>query len=465
MSAVSALTLREAILPLTQSFTPSELQTVKVENNWTSGSGANARDKYYKMYLPVCDDPSKKELFFYVIDQFLDAMSADRLHLTTGAERYSKFRMVVEGSLRLTWQTISASRVPKTTDTFEEDLRKFIATYFAPTARDDQLEYLRGATKPFTMTTEALAARIRVISRLGRLLPGSYDADNSANLTLFNTETEYKRALFSMVPTAWRIKFAETAHELDSADYTYAMLTRYLSLQEAIEKRSRGTKRTREGSGYSGGRGRGRGSGRGRGRGGYGRGNYGRGFGGRGSYGQGYGVPPGAPYGSGNRYIQAAQGGRYGPRPGFVTPNSGGRGNQTPRSGQQGSQSGASYSQSPRRPMLPQGRGPTPYFPQFMADESHYQDHSQGYDQFYAQDQFYQDYGYNGGEMYYGDEHYYQQDQMYYPEGNYYDGGDQYYGDEGTGNQDQGPSDGQDQGGNGGDNQGNEVHFLQDFGY
>ena len=77
MSAVSALTLREAILPLTQSFTTSELHTVKVENHWTSGTGANAREKYYKMYLPVCDDPSKKELFFYVIDQFLDAMSTD----------------------------------------------------------------------------------------------------------------------------------------------------------------------------------------------------------------------------------------------------------------------------------------------------------------------------------------------------------------------------------------------------
>ena len=105
-------------MPLTQSFTTSELHTVKVENHWTSGTGTNAREKYYKMYLPVCDDPSKKELFFYVIDQFLDAMSADRLHLTTGSERYSKFRMVVEGSLRLTWQTISASRNNKTADSF-----------------------------------------------------------------------------------------------------------------------------------------------------------------------------------------------------------------------------------------------------------------------------------------------------------------------------------------------------------
>ena len=63
MLAVSALMLQEAIILLAQSFVALELHTVKVENHWTSGTGTNVRDKYYKMHLPVCDDPSKKELF------------------------------------------------------------------------------------------------------------------------------------------------------------------------------------------------------------------------------------------------------------------------------------------------------------------------------------------------------------------------------------------------------------------
>ena len=49
------------------------------------------------------------------------------------------------------------------------------------------------------------------------------------------THTEYKCAVFSMVPMSWSIKFAETAHELDDNNYIYTMLTSYFSLQEAIE--------------------------------------------------------------------------------------------------------------------------------------------------------------------------------------------------------------------------------------
>ena len=61
-----------------------------------------------KIYIPVCDDFSKSQLFFYFIDQFLDSMYNDQLRPSTGASRYSKFRIVVEESLCLSWQTLSA---------------------------------------------------------------------------------------------------------------------------------------------------------------------------------------------------------------------------------------------------------------------------------------------------------------------------------------------------------------------
>ena len=84
------------------------------------------------------------------------------------------------------------------------------------------------------MTTEALAACLRVVSRLGRLLLGSYNANNQVYLPLYSLETEYKRALFGMMPLAWHIKFVESAFKLDDVNYSYSQLTRYLSLQEAI---------------------------------------------------------------------------------------------------------------------------------------------------------------------------------------------------------------------------------------
>ena len=251
---------------------------VKVENHWTestTGTRSADRDRTAKVYLPLIEDPSQKELFFYVIDQFYDAMGSDRLNLKNEAF-YTKFRFVLGGSLRLEWQTISAAQNNKDLDHFHQDVRALIDEHFASTARDDQLEYMRGAFKPFGMSVEALAARIKVISRLSRFLPGSWDGTN--RLYLYETDSQYKRVLFTMVPMAWRIKFAETAHQLDDQNYKYSSLVQYLSLQEAIEKNARGKKRAHESSGSHGGRGRGssRGCGRGGGRGSYGRGNFGQ---------------------------------------------------------------------------------------------------------------------------------------------------------------------------------------------
>ena len=127
MSAVAALSLREAIIPLQQSFNIEDLYTVKVEHQWEEGNPAVSRS--YKTVLPVIDDPSKKEQFFYVIDQFMDACSNDRLHLSQGPQRYNKFREVLQGSLRLSWQTISANRGNnKSTNSFDEDVRALIST-------------------------------------------------------------------------------------------------------------------------------------------------------------------------------------------------------------------------------------------------------------------------------------------------------------------------------------------------
>ena len=139
---------------------------VKVENHWTeptAGTRSADRDRTAKVYLPLIEDPSQKELFFYVIDQFYDAMGSDRLNLKNEAF-YTKFRFVLGGSLRLEWQTISAAQNNKDLEHFHQDVRALIDEHFASTARDDQLEYMRGAFKPFGMSVESLAARIKVIS-------------------------------------------------------------------------------------------------------------------------------------------------------------------------------------------------------------------------------------------------------------------------------------------------------------
>jgi hypothetical protein len=65
MLAVVALALPEAIIPLQATFKQEDLMTVKVEHTWTTGQGNATRDCHAKIYLPICEDPSKKEFFLH----------------------------------------------------------------------------------------------------------------------------------------------------------------------------------------------------------------------------------------------------------------------------------------------------------------------------------------------------------------------------------------------------------------
>ena len=463
MSAVSALTLKEPIIPIVSSFDPANVRTAKVEHEWTTG-GANPRDEFAKMYLPVCDDPSQKELFLYVVDQFMDATHDERLHLSTGPIRYTKFRIVLSGALRISWQTISDGRANKTVNTFAEDLRALVGMFLAPASRDDQLEYMRSITKPFTMSCETLGARIQVVSRLGRFLPGSF-YDNDYH-DLYETPTAYKRAYFMLMPTAFKIKFAENGSQLDNDACALQNLIRFMAIQEAISKGRSSSKRRYEGS-SGGNRSRPR-LGGGSGRGGFGRGSfggrgspggfsygssYGRGRGFQGNYNYSGGMYQGAPA---NRWGWSGQGrGRGQSMSAPTTPRSpaarGGRMvSTTGRGGSSyGRGSGSYYGRGPRYATAAPGAGPAPSVPNFMVDQA---------------DQYYHDDG--------GHEQYYQEE--YGPEDHYYqDGGDyqaydeQYYGDHasGQGESYQGESTtGAEEKQEAQESEGQDAHWLEEFG-
>ena len=262
--SLATVTLHNVIIPLLPSFCTEDLHTVKVEHCWMTGNGANTVDHSSKMYLPTCDDPSNKELLLYVINQFLNAAHNDRLHLSTGALHYSKFQDIIGGNLRIIWQEISDAQGAKTVDSLMEDMDVLVGCYLAPTAYQDQLEYLLTATKQFQMSCEQLGSCLRVISHLGHYLPGSTVAGIRFNL--FATNDVVKRAYFSLMPAAWKIKFAESGQILNNIAYEYQNLVWFMAIQEALSKRSHGDQSSKwKAPGYSGGHGTG-----GRGRGGHG---------------------------------------------------------------------------------------------------------------------------------------------------------------------------------------------------
>ena len=414
LTSLSAVTLREAILPLVPTFRPEDLRTTKVENRWTP---QNQNERYAKMYLPVCDDPSHKEVFLYVIDQFLDAAHNDRLHLSTGPVRYTKFRDVLGGDLRIVWQQISDAQAAKSIDTFATDLDDLIGRYLAPTSYFDQLEYLRSATKPYNQTCEELASRLRVMSRLGQYLPGSRLVPAGGRSELILTDDALKRTFFNLMPMQWKIKFAESGQVLTGNTYTYQNLVRFMSVQEALSKRGSDGKRKAQGppSGGRGYGGRGSGSGgRGSGRGGRG---YGRGRGNRGNYqyrnyGQNY-----QPYGQGG----VAYGVYPTTNPAPYVP----RAPSTPRGGGRGPPAAAgrtrSVSFSPGRAPVPTNQGPffrntNPWGYQQRTTQQYHSEH-------YYQEPEDPNYA---AEQYHVEEPYTEAQDHYYEESNGHDYGQEY---------------------------------------
>ena len=119
-----------------------------------------------------------------------------------------------------------------------EDVDVLVGQCLAPTAHQDELECLCTATEPFQMSCELLGSCLRVISHLGRHLPGSTVA--GVCFDLFATDNVLKRACFSLMPAAWKIEFAESGEILNDVAHECQNLIRFMAIQEALSKRSQG---------------------------------------------------------------------------------------------------------------------------------------------------------------------------------------------------------------------------------
>lgn len=358
-ASIPSIALRAPILPLAMDFKYEDVDTVKIEHTHRAQVQGAEVERTRKAKLPVVNDIESKERLLYVIDSFNNACVNSRLHIGVGTDKYEKFNEVLGGDLRLQWSILSTARANKTNDTFTEDIQAFLRLYMDGTAYHDQKEYIRNSTKPFKLTCLELATRLRVISNLGKLLPGSNGAE------LFADDAEMKRAYYGMMLDSWKVKFAENGHDFTNVNYSLNDLVRFMTIQEQVANARKATgKRKDDGSRDSSRGDRNRNSRRGRGRHHGGRFSEGRSHhsGGRGSYGgRGYGDNR---QGNNNSY------GRYPTTP--RTPYQGQYGNNT--------QAGRAVTRTPtgnsgryQRPMVSPrggrgGAGRAPYVPTFATD-------------------------------------------------------------------------------------------------
>ena len=168
MASVSMVTLTEVIIPIVPAFCPKDIRTAKVENRWQTGTDlASMVDHCSKMFLPVCDNTSNKELFLCIVDQFLNAAHDDHLHLDNGGDHCTKFRCILGGDLCIVWQGISDAQATKMVDNFMLNIDALVVLCLQPMANFDQIAHVCASTKPHCQSCEELTSCLRIMSHLG----------------------------------------------------------------------------------------------------------------------------------------------------------------------------------------------------------------------------------------------------------------------------------------------------------
>ena len=408
------------VLPLTplvaeEGYTYHEV-THKV-NVGTDGQPEYVKKKA-KVPIAVVGQP---ECLLRTVSEFHDVCSNNRLRLDTGELQFEKFRECLHSDMRHVWDDIIAG-INIDVVGFATAIDLLIAQQLPAGAEGDQTRYLQGsAKKPYRMTVQDLAARIRKINQLMRWFPG-----NPFHVPPYN-EQQMKTMFFQMMPRAWQQKYVDTGREITDAAVTFISLSQYMERQQTQATNSRRLEMHRgefRGGGrrgnsgyhqrrrldYNGNYSRG-GFG---GRSGFGRtGNSGYGRVGRGNYGRGdlssgrspvphgnYGRGQGGAFGRGGRGGGRAfggRGGRFGGRGGRF---GGGRGRGSAYYGEQ-------YHAQQQQPEQ-QAQGDAHYHEHYNSahgGDSYYESEYHGeHDDDYHVDEYHGDGGYHGHEQY--EDHY-----------------------------------------------------------
>ena len=224
MAAVSKKLTKQPPLPLTPLLLYEDYGSQRVVNSFTD---ANGDDQTRKMDVPYCPDPSDKERLLRTLQEFTDACADPRLHIN-GADRYVKLREVLGGSLRATWDTVTAGIDAATqadNANWIAGLRTFARNFFPNNAFTLQDEYMRAAVKPYAMDCYTLNSRIQLINQLSAYLPGS------GGNTLYADDTAIKNAFYRLMLEDWQLKFDATGNALDDAAYTLQQLVDFMEQQ------------------------------------------------------------------------------------------------------------------------------------------------------------------------------------------------------------------------------------------
>jgi uncharacterized membrane protein YgcG len=236
MTSTLGLTLNKApfaLIPTSAATTYNKIVLTRKVNIAAAGAADPSYEKRSVTLLVI--DTLDKELICNAILEFKDACQATRLNLTTGADRYTKFREILEEPFRTDFDSAREGQ-PNSVAGFNATLTIFLSYHFQSTDLIDQKNYLDRVKKPYKMTVELLASRLRKLNALMSLLPG-------ANGDEPYEDDDLKVIFFKMMLSDWQLSFLQGGNDITDDAYTFQHLVRFMAIQEtsynAIQERKR----------------------------------------------------------------------------------------------------------------------------------------------------------------------------------------------------------------------------------
>jgi len=176
-----------------------------------------------------------REMLAALVLEFFDACTAASLNLTTGPQRYAKFRELLDEPYRSEFDNARIGQA-NTVAGFDAALRLFLNRYFLPTDFADQQRYLQRAKKPFKLSVVSLASRLRQINLLMSVI-------NNFNVPY--DEPQLKELFFPMMLTEWQLQFSQGTLEITDPAVTFQRVIRFMTLQETATNARNNNKRGR----------------------------------------------------------------------------------------------------------------------------------------------------------------------------------------------------------------------------
>ena len=163
-------------IPIVPVISENQIQTATLSHSWTETVNTKDVDKKAKFELPICH-VNDIELLLHCIHEFLDISSNNRLHLSTGAVCFVKFRECLCGTPRDCWDSVLEDHTANgDTNTsvanFTDAIANLVARYLIHVDLDIQEKYLlTGYKKKFADDLPSLNDRLTKIECLCHCFP------------------------------------------------------------------------------------------------------------------------------------------------------------------------------------------------------------------------------------------------------------------------------------------------------